>query len=109
MLGLPVGGWLRFFSAGLAAGALVLLLVPVPPVTFLAAFVMGAACAGLVMVSVYARLYAPYAWLRLGVRLRRLGREFRRRRELARLRARVIRDAWTARSFLGNRDGTTPQ
>jgi hypothetical protein len=108
MLGLPVGGWLRFFGGGLAAGALLLLLVPVPPIAFLALFVMAAAGAGLVVVGVYARLYAPYAWLRLGVRFRRLRRVWRRQRELARLRARVIHDRWTAQRLARNREGTTP-
>jgi hypothetical protein len=108
MLGLPVGGWLRFFGGGLAAGALLLLLVPVPPIAFLAIFVMAAAGAGLIVVGIYARLYAPYAWRRLGVRFRRLGRVFRRQRQLARLRARVIHDAWTERPLARNREGTTP-
>jgi hypothetical protein len=108
MLGLPIGGWLRFFGGGFAAGALLLLLVPVPPIAFLALFVMAAACAGLLLVGVYARLYAPYAWLRLAVRFRQLGRAGRRQRQLARVRARVIHDAWMARPLPANREGTTP-
>jgi hypothetical protein len=108
MLGLPVGGWFRFFGGGFAAGALLLLLVPVPPVAFLALFVMAAASAGLVVVGLYARLYAPYAWRRLGVQFRRLGRTWRRQRQLAGARARVIHDAWMARPLAGNREGATP-
>ena len=108
MLGLPVGGWLRFFGCGFDAVALLLLLVPVPPIAFLALLVMAAACAGLLVVGVYARLYAPYAWLRLGVRFRQLGRAWRRQRQLARVRGRVIHDAWIARPLTVNREGTTP-
>ena len=106
MLGLPVDGWLRFFGGGFAAGALLLLLVPVRPIAFLALFVMAAACAGLLLVGVYARLYAPYAWLRLGVRFRRLGRAWQR--QLARVRTRVIHDAWMARPLPVNREGPRP-
>jgi len=107
MLGLPIGGWLRFFVGGLVAGAL-LLLVPFKPMAFLAAFVMVAAGAGIVLVAIYARLYARASWLRVAVRARRLTRRWRRHRELARLRARVIHDAWPALQLLGRREQGTP-
>ena len=108
MLGMPVEGWLRFFACGLAAGALVLFAVPAPPVTFLAAFVMGASCAGLLFVAVYARLYAPYRSMRVGVRLRRFSRSWHRWRDLARRRARVVHPPWAGRALLGNRESGTP-
>ena len=107
MLGMPIGGWLRFFTGGFVAGAL-LLLVPFKPMAFLAAFIMVAAAAGIVMVTVYARLYARASWLRGAVRVRRIARRWRRQRELARLRARVIHDAWPPSHLFGRREQGTP-
>jgi hypothetical protein len=73
MLGLPVTAWLRFFAGGFAAGAL-LLLVPIKPLPAIGVFEMITAAAGLVVVSTYARYFAPVAWRRLRVRARRTRR-----------------------------------
>jgi hypothetical protein len=107
MLGLSLGGWLRFFGAGLVAGAL-LLFIPFKPMGYLAAFVMLAAAAGILIVVVYARLYARVWWLRCGVRVRRVERAWRRQRELAHLRARVIHDAWSPRLIDRSEGGAPP-
>lgn len=107
MLGLPIAAWLRFFTGGLIAGAL-LLLVPFKPMAFLAAFVMVAAGAGIVTVAVYARLYARASWRRVAVRARRFARLWRRQRELARRRARIVHAPWPASDLLGRRQEGTP-
>ena len=93
MLGLPVTAWLRFFSVAFAAGAC-LLLLPFKPMGFLAAFVMAAAAAGLAVVALYLRSYDPWSWRRLAVRPRRRLRAWRRRRDVARVRVRVVPDRW---------------
>lgn|SRR5512143_3496713 len=92
MLGLPVRAWLCFFSGAFAAGAC-LLLLPFKPMGFLAGFVMAAAAAGLALVALYLRSYDPWSWRRLAVRARRRLRPWRRR-DIARHRVRVARDAW---------------
>lgn len=108
MLGLPIGGWLCFFASGLVAGAL-LLFVPFKPMPFLAVFVMVAAGAGILIVAVYAWLYARPSWLRMAVRARRFARRSRRQGALAQLRARVVHDAWPSSELLGRREeGTQP-
>ena len=109
MLGLPVSGWLRFFAGAFAAGS-VLLLLPFKPMGLLAAFVMGAAAAGLATVALYARSYDPRSWRRLGVRARRRLRAWQRRRDTSQRRARVARDPWSltrpSRALGGHGNGT---
>lgn len=82
-----------FFSGAFAAGAC-LLLLPFKPMGFLAAFVMAAAAAGLALVALYLRSYDPWSWRRLAVRPRRRLRAWRRRRDIAGHRGRVVRNAW---------------
>lgn len=76
MLGLPLGGWMRFYFWAFVAG-LLLVFVQFEPIMALAAAQMILAVAGLALVTAYARAYAPRVWRRWLVAARRARRSIR--------------------------------
>ena len=76
MLGLPLGGWIRFYSWAFVAG-LLLVFVQFDPIPALAIAEMILAIIGLALVALYARVCAPGVWRRWIVAARRARRSLR--------------------------------